>query len=68
MELNDELFKTNGFASKHKEGSLPTKRFEPQEAALYIGVSASLFDEFVNRERCQSLYVSNEEPCGTVIN
>jgi predicted DNA-binding transcriptional regulator AlpA len=47
MELNDDLFKTNGLQQSIKKALCPRRGLSRQEAALYIGISASLFDELV---------------------
>jgi predicted DNA-binding transcriptional regulator AlpA len=47
MELNDNLFKSDGLHQNIKKTLCPRRGLNRQEAALYIGVSASLFDELV---------------------
>ena len=47
MELNDDLFKSKEFTFNVKKMSCPRRGLSRQEAALYIGVSPSLFDILV---------------------
>jgi predicted DNA-binding transcriptional regulator AlpA len=47
MELNDDLLKINGLHQSIKKSLCPRRGLNRQEAALYIGISASLFDELV---------------------
>ena len=47
MELNDNLFDAHSRHRSIKKALCPRRGLSRQEGALYIGVSASLFDELV---------------------
>ena len=47
MNLNDDLVKSKGFGLSLKKMSCPRRGLSRGEAATYIGVSSSLFDELV---------------------
>jgi predicted DNA-binding transcriptional regulator AlpA len=47
MKLNDDLYKSNGFGLSLKKLSCPRRGLNREEAATFIGVSSSLFDELV---------------------
>jgi predicted DNA-binding transcriptional regulator AlpA len=47
MELNEDLFRSHGLHQNLKKAYCPRRGLSRQEAALYIGVSASLFDDLV---------------------
>jgi predicted DNA-binding transcriptional regulator AlpA len=47
MELNDDLFKANGLHQSIKKAFCPRRGLNRQEAAIYVGVSSSLFDDLV---------------------
>jgi hypothetical protein len=58
MELNDDLFKSNGLRQSIKKTLCPRRGLNRQEAASYIGVSGSLFDEiFRSGEMSKSLLI-----------
>jgi predicted DNA-binding transcriptional regulator AlpA len=47
MELNDNLFDPHSLHQSVKKALYPRRGLSRKEAALYIGVSPSLFDELV---------------------
>jgi predicted DNA-binding transcriptional regulator AlpA len=47
MELNDSLFKEKGLHFSFKKMTCPRRGLSREEAATYIGVSPSLFDQLV---------------------
>jgi predicted DNA-binding transcriptional regulator AlpA len=47
MKLNDDLYKSNGFGLSLKKLPCPRRGLNREEAATFIGVSSSLFDELV---------------------
>jgi hypothetical protein len=47
MELNHNSFEPCGLRQNIKKALCPRRGLSRQESALYIGVSASLFDELV---------------------
>jgi predicted DNA-binding transcriptional regulator AlpA len=47
MELNDNLFKSNGISLSLRKASCPRRGLNREEAAKYIGVSPSFFDSLV---------------------
>jgi predicted DNA-binding transcriptional regulator AlpA len=47
MELNGNLLESSRFQPNRKEALCPRRGLNRQEAALYVGVSPSLFDELV---------------------
>ena len=47
MELNEDLFRTHRLQQSIKKAFCPRRGLSRQEAALYIGVSSSLFDGLV---------------------
>jgi predicted DNA-binding transcriptional regulator AlpA len=47
MELNDKLFEPHNLHQSIERAPCPRRGLSRQEAALYIGVSPSLFDELV---------------------
>jgi predicted DNA-binding transcriptional regulator AlpA len=48
MERNDSLFEPHRLHQSIEKALCPRRGFSRKEAALYIGVSASLFDQLVN--------------------
>lgn len=47
MELNDNLSKSNVLRINLRKASCPRRALNREEAAMYIGVSASFFDDLV---------------------
>jgi predicted DNA-binding transcriptional regulator AlpA len=47
MELNENLLKSHGLQQSIKKALRPRRGLSRQEAALYIGVSPSLFGDLV---------------------
>jgi predicted DNA-binding transcriptional regulator AlpA len=47
MSANDNLFNSGGFGLSLKKISCPRRGLSCEEAATYIGVSSSFFDELV---------------------
>jgi len=47
MSANDNLSNSEGFSLSLKKMSCPRRGLSREEAATYIGVSSSLFDELV---------------------
>lgn len=47
MDLNENLLQSHGLQVNLKKALCPRRGLSRQEAAMYIGVSPSLFDELV---------------------
>ena len=47
MELNENFFQLHGLQVNLKKALCPRRGLSRQEAAMYIGVSPSLFDDLV---------------------